>query len=77
MGYPSIDFTRLSKGEDVDIRFKDIFLHYRFLKQPHLKPLLLKPPSFQAKTNRLMKKVTTKIGKIASLKGKLTTSFPS
>lgn len=77
MGYPSIDFTRLSRGEDVDIRFKDIFLHYRFLKQPHLKPLLLKPPTFQAKTSRFMKRVAKKINKIPNLKGKLTTSFPN
>lgn len=76
MGYPSIDFTRLSKGENVDIRFKDIFLHYRFLKQPSMKPLLLKPPSFQAKANRSMKRVANKLTKFASIKRKLTTYFP-
>ncbi|MDY6896673.1 MAG: hypothetical protein SWZ49_01145 [Cyanobacteriota bacterium] len=76
MGYPSIDFTRLSKGEDVDIRFKDIFLHYRFLKQPLMKPLLLKPPSFQSRVSRLMKRLTSKVGKLASIKSKLTTYFP-
>ncbi|MEO0684736.1 MAG: Npun_R2821/Npun_R2822 family protein [Cyanobacteria bacterium J06649_11] len=73
MGYPSIDFTRLSKGEDVDIRFKDIFLHYRFLRQPQQKPLLLKRPSFQLKVSRLMERVFKKIFKVKSLKHKLTT----
>ena len=76
MGYPSIDFTRLSKGEDVDIRFKDIFLHYRFLRQPEQKPLLLKRPSFQSKVSRLMERVFKKIFKVKSLKHKLTTFLP-
>ncbi|MEO0839178.1 MAG: Npun_R2821/Npun_R2822 family protein [Cyanobacteria bacterium J06643_5] len=76
MGYPSIDFTRLSQGEDVDIRFKDIFLHYRFLQQPLMKPLQLKSPSFQSKASRLMKRVTKKVAKVASIKGKFTTYFP-
>ncbi len=77
MGYPSIDFTRLSQGEDVNIRFREIFLHYRFLKQPLLKPSLLKPPSFQAKANRLVERVTKKISKIANLKVKQTISLPN
>jgi len=77
MGYPSIDFTKLSKGEDVDIRFKDIFLHYRFLKQPLMKPSLLKSPSFQSKASLLIKKVTKKVTKIANIKGKLATYFPA
>lgn len=67
MGYPSIDFIRLSKGEDVDVRFKDIFLHYRFLKQPEQKPLVLKAASFQIKANRLFGKVTQKVSKIANI----------
>ncbi|MGF1674139.1 MAG: Npun_R2821/Npun_R2822 family protein, partial [Rivularia sp. (in: cyanobacteria)] len=76
MGYPSIDFSRLSQGEDIDIPFKDIFLNYRFLKQPEQKPLLLKAPSFQTKANRWFGRVTKKISKIANTKGKFTTSFP-
>ena len=69
MGYASIDFTRLSKGEDVDIRFKDIFLHYRFLKQPLMRPAILKSPSFQSKANRFIKRVANKFSKF-------TTYFP-
>ena len=69
MGYASIDFTRLSKGEDVDIRFKEIFLHYRFLKQPLMRPAILKSPSFQSKANRFIKRVANKFSKF-------TTYFP-
>lgn len=64
MNYSSADFARLSRGEDADIRYKDIFLHYRFLKQPELKPKELKPPSFWEKTNRKMQKAMKKIKKI-------------
>ena len=75
MGYPSIDFTRLSQGEDVDIRFKDIFLHYRFLKQPEQKPLFLQPPNFQTKASRSFERLTKKISKVTNIKEKFST-FP-
>lgn len=75
MGYPSIDFTRLSQGEDVDIRFKDIFLHYRFLKQPEQKPLSLQPPNFQTKASRSFERLTKKISKLTNIKEKFST-FP-
>lgn len=61
MGYSSSSFARLSKGEDVDIRYKDEFLYYRFLKQPELRPKELKPPSLFSKTNRLIKKASQKL----------------
>jgi hypothetical protein len=56
MNYPAIDFARLCKGEDVDIRYKDEFLYYRFLKQPEQRPKQIKPPSIAVKSNRLIKK---------------------
>jgi hypothetical protein len=58
MGYSSTDFARLCKGEDVDIRFKEIFLHYRFLKQPEKKPLVLKEATPLTKTYRFLKKLS-------------------
>ena len=64
MNYSSADFARLCQGEDVNIRYQDIFLHYRFIKQPDLKPQVLKPPSFWVKTNRKMQKVMQKLKKI-------------
>ncbi|MHC5829977.1 MAG: Npun_R2821/Npun_R2822 family protein, partial [Nostoc sp.] len=61
MNYSSIDFTRLSQGEDVSIHYKNEFLYYRFLKNPEQKPKNLKAPSMLAKTNRFIKKAVNKI----------------
>ncbi|NMG09043.1 Npun_R2821/Npun_R2822 family protein [Brasilonema sp. UFV-L1] len=66
MNYPAIDFTRLCQGEDVDIRYKNEFLYYRFLKQPEKRPQQLKPPSIPVKTNRFMKKVMSRIPRTIS-----------
>ncbi len=61
MSYSSQEFARLSQGEDVNIRYKDEFLYYRFLKQPELRPKQLKPPSILLKTNRKIQKFLGKI----------------
>lgn len=56
MCYSSKDFTRLSQGEKTDIPYEDVFLHYRFLKNPDQKPTQLKPPSLLKKTDRLFQR---------------------
>ena len=61
MGYSSSNFARLSRGEDINIRYKEEFLYYRFLKQPEQKPKFLKKPSKLLKTNRLFQKLIHKI----------------
>ena len=61
MNYSSADFTRLCQGEDVDIRYKEEFLYYRFLKEPEKKPKVLKSPSQLTKINRKWQKITRKI----------------
>ncbi|GAA6621693.1 Npun_R2821/Npun_R2822 family protein [Scytonema sp. NUACC26] len=61
MSYSSNDFARLCKGEDIDICYKDEFLHYRFLKQPELKPVELKSPGVGSKTYRFIKKAVNKV----------------
>lgn len=61
MNYPAIGFTRLSQGEDVNIRYQDIFLHYRFLKEPEKRPTQLELPNFLTKTGRKLQKFTRKI----------------
>ncbi|WP_373527575.1 Npun_R2821/Npun_R2822 family protein [Nostoc sp.] len=61
MSYSSVDFARLCQGEDINIRYRDEFLYYRFLKQPEKKPTRLKPPSLITKTNRLFNKTLKKI----------------
>lgn len=64
MGYSSQDFTRLSQGEDVNIRYRDEFLYYRFIKEPQKRPQYLKQPSFITKGNRLIKKTIKKLQRI-------------
>ncbi|MCA1993623.1 MAG: methionine synthase, partial [Coleofasciculus sp. S288] len=64
MNYSSVDFARLSTGEDVDICYKDVFLHYRFLKQLQQKPKQLTPPNLLTKTNRNMHKAINKLRKV-------------
>ncbi|WP_422614236.1 Npun_R2821/Npun_R2822 family protein [Brasilonema bromeliae] len=66
MNYPAIDFTRLCQGEDVDIRYKNEFLYYRFLKEPEKRPKQLKPPSIVVKTHRFMQKVKSRIERTIS-----------
>ncbi|WP_322743970.1 Npun_R2821/Npun_R2822 family protein [Nostoc edaphicum] len=66
MGYGAIEFARLCKGEDVNICYKNEFLHYRFLKQPEQKPKRLKPPTIAARSNRFIKKVWNKINQTIS-----------
>lgn len=61
MSYSSSDFARLCKGEDADVRYKNEFLYYRFLKQPQLRPKQLKQPSVASKTSRLLKKAVNKV----------------
>ena len=63
MGYSAMQFTRLSRGEDVKIAYRDEFLHYRFLKQPEKKPKQLKLPSIALKTNRFIQKAVNKVKK--------------
>jgi len=63
MNYSSTDFTRLCQGEDVNLYHQDLFLYYRFLKEPDQKPSELKKPSLGVKTNRLIQKSITKIKK--------------
>jgi hypothetical protein len=45
MSVSSSDFRRLCSGEDVDIAYRDVFLHYRYLKSPEDKPQIFKYPN--------------------------------
>ncbi|MBD1821421.1 sugar transferase [Cyanobacteria bacterium FACHB-DQ100] len=44
MSIPSFAFTRLCQGEDVSIPYRDLFLHYRYLKAPQDRPKEFKSP---------------------------------
>jgi hypothetical protein len=61
MNYSSEDFARLSRGEDANIRYKEIFLHYRFLKQPTQRPKHLKSPNFSRQAVRYLRRIASKL----------------
>jgi hypothetical protein len=63
MNYSSADFARLCRGEDANIRYKDTFLYYRFLKEPDRRPSHLTPPSLGTKFNRILQKAVQKISR--------------
>jgi len=64
MNYSSADFARLCGGEDVDIRHKNVFLHYRFLKQPELQKRPLKAPALGTKIRRNVDQLNAKVKKL-------------
>ncbi|OLP17551.1 sugar transferase [Leptolyngbya sp. 'hensonii'] len=44
IGLPSTVFTQLCAGENVGFLYRDIFLHYRYLKEPENRPKLMGKP---------------------------------
>jgi hypothetical protein len=54
MSISSKNFTRLCAGENVDVPYRDIFLHYRYLKSPELQPQLISP-SWLVRVGRKLK----------------------
>jgi hypothetical protein len=69
MNYSSENFRRLAQGEDVDIAYKDVFLHYRFLQEPEKKPYTLRPPSLLTRNIRFLKKAFKKAKELISAQG--------
>ncbi|AKG22984.1 Npun_R2821/Npun_R2822 family protein [Calothrix sp. 336/3] len=61
MSYGASEFARLSRGEDVDICYRNEFLYYRFMHQPEQKPRVLTKPSLPTVTNRFIQKTVKKI----------------
>lgn len=61
MNYSSADFARLCQGEDTNICYQDVFLHYRFLKNPDQKPAQLSSPSSLTKATRKLQGIVSKI----------------
>ncbi|MBN3963562.1 Npun_R2821/Npun_R2822 family protein [Nostoc sp. NMS8] len=54
MSISSSNFTQLCAGEDVNIPYRDVFLHYRYLKSPEERP-----KSFRSQSPLLRLKKTT------------------
>ncbi|MBW4497350.1 MAG: glycosyltransferase [Oscillatoria princeps RMCB-10] len=64
MSVPSSKFTQLCAGEDVDIPYRDVFLHYRYLKLPEERPQLKAPSLFvrlQRSASRFIKQKVANI----------------
>lgn len=66
MNFPPQDFAKLSQGEDREIPYQDVFLHYRFLKNPENKPTKLSPPKLSRKIlgfkDKFFKKIKPLLG---------------
>lgn len=43
MSISAVKFARLCAGEDVDVPYRDLFLYYRYLKKPEMRPQLISP----------------------------------
>lgn len=54
MSIPASQFRQLCQGEAVDIPYRDVFLHYRYLKSPEQQPKL-RPPSLWVRWQRNLK----------------------
>lgn len=66
MNYSSADFTLLCQGEDRNICYQDVFLHYRFLKNSKQKPSQLVPPNSFTKATRKLQGIVKKIQRTMS-----------
>ncbi|MEG4057559.1 MULTISPECIES: Npun_R2821/Npun_R2822 family protein [unclassified Microcoleus] len=54
MSISAAKFTRLCAGEDVEIPYRDVFLHYRYLNSPETQPKLA-PPNLLVRLGRNLK----------------------
>ncbi|MEG4445605.1 sugar transferase [Microcoleus sp. AT9_B5] len=54
MSISAAKFTRLCAGEDVEIPYRDVFLHYRYLNSPETQPKLA-PPNLLVRLQRNLK----------------------
>ncbi|MEG3859287.1 Npun_R2821/Npun_R2822 family protein [Microcoleus sp. herbarium12] len=54
MSISAAKFTRLCAGEDVEIPYRDVFLHYRYLNSPETRPKLA-PPNLLLRLRRNFK----------------------
>lgn len=61
MNYGSSQFRNLCNGIDEDIKYKDIFLHYRFLKNPEQKPSMFRRKNLLDLWSEKSKKIKGKI----------------
>jgi len=70
MSVGSEKFTQLCKGEDVEIPYQDLFLHYRYLKTPQARPKLVSPSWLTRMQRTTSQFVNQKVGRLKSRLGK-------
>lgn len=71
MSIPATKFTQLCAGEDVDIPYRDLFLHYRYLKEPEARPKLISPSWLTRMQRSTSKFVDQKVSRLKSKLAKL------
>lgn len=64
MNFPSSAFARLCQGEAVNVPYRDVFLHYRFLKEPEQCPKTFHPPTLPVVLHRQLLSNFKKIKKL-------------
>lgn len=62
IGLSSKLFDRLCAGENLDIPYRDIFLHYRYLHEPSQRPQFTTPPKPYNPPPSLVNRVIKKLG---------------
>jgi len=62
IGLSSKLFQRLCAGENVDFPYRDLFLHYRYLKQPEQRPTFVGRPKPHNFSNTFKGRVFRKLG---------------
>ncbi len=70
MSIPASKFTRLCTGEDVEVPYRDLFLHYRYLKTPEARPKLISPSWLTRMQRTTSQFVNQKVGRLKSRLGK-------
>lgn len=63
IGVSSSVFARLCQGENIDFPYRDIFLHYRYLKEPEKRPVFSgKAAFYQQKRLSMGRRILNKLG---------------
>ena len=71
MSVPTAKFNMLCLGEDIDIPYRDVFLHYRYLKSPKERPQNLTRPNWFVQMQKVSKQFFNQ--KISNLKYRFST----
>lgn len=62
IGIPAKVFTRLCAGENLDFRYRDVFLYYRYLHEPEKKPKFKNKPKPYDAPPSFIERVLRKLG---------------